>query len=436
MKSPRLTAAAWLAILCCLLPRDTLAFQFGACIHLALSRSNSDAVLKLVDTAGFNTIRDDFYWSTVEPAQGQLQVPAKFEQLRLAVEGVKQRGGTPLLILSFGNNFYDGGGLVTSEAGIAAFARYAAFIATTFKGKVEQFEVWNEWNTGFGSKPKVNHGDAADYVRLLAATSKAIHDANPQARVIGGVTAGVDFNWINELIAAGGLAYLDALSVHSYTLFRFQVNPEGAIRSLDKLHAVLEKAQPGRNLPVFVTEMGFPTNTGKMGVPEVDVAKYLVRFVMLARTRPWLGGVWWYDLIDDGNNATLAEHRFGLVAEDQRSKPAFLAASDVSRLVLAGTDFHSYRFGDNGYAVTGTDPRGRWAVAWTLESTFLAWIDGKTDEPAAPADIAALGSSVSPRGFPKLFRFAGGKWAPDPAWHDFSGARPQPPGDVRAESGR
>jgi polysaccharide biosynthesis protein PslG len=434
VKFPRSFVPTLLMIFCVLVPGDSFAFQFGVCIHLALDRSNAATVLKLVDTAGFNTVRDDFYWSSVEPARGRLQIPAKFAQLVQAFDGVKQRGGTPLLILSFGNDAYDGGGLVTTEAGIAAFARYAAFMATTFKGRVEQFEVWSEWNTGFGSKPRVNRGEAADYVRLLAATSKAIRDANPNARVVGGVTAGIDFTWINQLIAAGGLAHLDALSVHSYTLFRFRINPEGAVNGLDKLRAILERAQPGRNLPIFVTEMGFPTSTGKMGVPEVDAAKYLARFVMLARTRPWIEGVWWYDLIDDGDNPTLSEHRFGLVAQDQRVKPAFHAASDVSRLVLASKDFQAYRFADNGYAVTGTDAMSRWAVVWVLESSFLSWMDGRTEEPAAPADVAALGSSVSPLGFPKLFRFVDGEWSADLSWHDFSAARPKPPGGARVET--
>lgn len=426
MKSPRFPVSMLLTILGLLVPGVSFAFQFGACIHLAANRSDAATVLKFFDEGGFNAVRDDFYWSAVELVPGKLAVPARFAQLTQALDGVKQRGGTPLIVLSFGNDIY-GGGLPMSDAAIAGFARYAAFVVTTLKGKVEQFEVWNEWNAGFGSKPAVKHGEAADYVRLLAATSKAIHEANPNARVVGAVTSGVDGEWIKQLIAAGGLPHLDALSVHSYTLFRFRINPEGAVNSLDRLRAILEQAQPGRNLPIIVSEMGYPTNTGDMGVSEVDAAKYLQRMAVLARTRPWLAGLWWYDLFDDGDDARLPGHRFGLVTRDQRRKPAFLAASDVSRLVLKSTDFRAYRFAGNGYAVTGTDTKGRWAVVWVLETSFLSWVDGKTDEPAAPADVAALGSRVSPLGFPKLFRFADGQWNADLSWHDFSETRPKPP---------
>ena len=180
--------------------------------------------------------------------------------------GAAARGQSPLVVLAYGNRHYDGGGLVVSRAAIDAYANYAGFVASELKGQVRQFEIWNEWNSGFGSKPKVNRGDAQAYVRMLAPAAAAIHAANPEAEVIGGVTAGVDLEWFRELIAAGGLAHLDAISAHSYTLFRREINPEGAIVSLDKLHALLEEAEPQREIPVYVTEIGWPTNKGKHGV--------------------------------------------------------------------------------------------------------------------------------------------------------------------------
>jgi hypothetical protein len=60
---------------------------------------------------------------------------------------------------------------------------------------------------------------------MLAPAAAAIRAANPDAQVIAGSTAGVDLKWLKEFIAAGGLAHLDAVSVHSYTLFRYRVNP-------------------------------------------------------------------------------------------------------------------------------------------------------------------------------------------------------------------
>src|SRR5262245_60201750 len=65
MKSVRALVSALLMLFCCLVPGESFAFQFGACIHLALNRSDAPTVLRLVDAGGFNTVRDDFYWSSV-----------------------------------------------------------------------------------------------------------------------------------------------------------------------------------------------------------------------------------------------------------------------------------------------------------------------------------------------------------------------------------
>jgi len=436
MSFARLLVLAALALTCSVAPREASAFQFGVCVHLALNRSNAATVLKLVDDAGFNSIRDDVYWSAVESTQGVLQFPAKFEQVRLAMQGAAARGGSPLLILAYGNRFYDGGGLVTSNEGISAFSRYSRFIAETFTGSVRQYEVWNEWNTGFGSKPAVTHGDASAYVQLLARASAAIRQGNPEARVVGAATSGVDFRWIRELIEAGGLAHLDALSVHSYTLFRARKNPESAIRSLDSLHELLVKAEPTRTIPIYVTEMGWPTNTGTHGVSEREAANYLVRFMLLARSRAWLGGVWWYDLIDDGDNARLADHRFGLVRRDLSPKPAFTAARAISRMVLADGEVRSHRLQSGGYVVTGTDAQGAWAVGWTLQPDLLAWLDGSTNEPAASSDLETLSAQLPAGGIPVLFRKSGGVWKADTAWHDAVVRRASPPSDVRVEERR
>jgi hypothetical protein len=403
--------------------REAAAFQFGVCVHLAMARSDATTVLRLVEEGGFNSIRDDAYWSGVERAQGVLEFPARYAESKRAMQMLTQRGHSPLVILAYGNNFYDGGGFPVSPAGIAAYSRYSGFVTTTLRGSVRQFEVWNEWNSGFGSKPAAKSGSAADYVRMLAPAAAAIRAANPDAQVIAGSTAGVDLKWLKEFIAAGGLAHLDAVSVHSYTLFRYRVNPEGAILSLDRLHALLKAAEPTRDIPVYVTEMGWPTNQGRHGVSEREAANYMVRFMLLARSRPWVAGVWWYDLIDDGASNTNAQHRFGMVRTNLTPKPAFLAARTVARLVIAGKDVKAFRIGPHNYLVTGSDDSGAWAMAWTLEPEFRGWQDGAPTLPEAPPQFRSLTAQLPPGGDPVLFRQTQGEWRVDQAWHRDINAR-------------
>ena len=391
-----------------LVSQDAAAFQFGVCVHLAMARSDAATVLRLVDEGGFNSIRDDAYWSGVEKSAGVLEYPARYAESRQAMRKLAQRGHSPVVILAYGNKFHDGGGFPVSAAGIAAYARYAGFVTKTLRDSVRQFEVWNEWNSGFGSKPAAKNGSAADYARMLAPAAAAIRAANPDAEVIAGATAGVDLGWFREFIAAGGLEHVDAVSVHSYTLFRYRVNPEGAILSLDRLHALLKSAEPARDIPVYVTEMGWPTNQGRHGVSEREAANYLVRFMLLARSRPWIAGVWWYDLIDDGPSQTDAQHRFGLVRTNLTPKPAFEAARTVARLV--SRDVTAYRMGSHHYLATGTDGAGEWAVAWTLEPQFRGWQEGAPTLAEAPAGFQSLATRISADGDPVLFRKTQGKW--------------------------
>jgi hypothetical protein len=409
-------------------------FEFGVCIHLALGRSNANTVQRTMDGAGFTSFRDDVYWNRWEEKRGELHFPDAFLPIKQVADGLAQRGNSPLLILDFGNTFYDNGGQITSPEGIEAFSRYAEFAVRTFGESVNRYEVWNEWNTGFGSRPKVTYGDPTAYVNLLASTSAAVKRANPLATVVGGATAGIDLKWIRQFIAAGGLKHLDAFSVHSYTLYQYRNNPEGAIFGLDKLRGILAAASPQREIPVYVTEMGWPTNKGKFGVAEQDAAKYLVRFMMLARSRPWLKGVWWYDLIDDGDSDTASEQRFGLVRRNIQPKPAYLAAQRISSLLLVDSPIQSSRAKSGAYFVSGIDKNGRWAMAWTIEKNFMDWVEGVTAEPAAPAAFEALSTQLPADGTPQLFRQNGGVWQLDSSWpREVFAPIPSPPDNLKIQ---
>lgn len=386
------------------------AFEFSACIHLALGRSDAFAVASALERGGLSGFRDDVYWDAIEQADGSLVFPAHFEQLVVAARAVRARGGRPLIILSYGSRHHDNGGLVVSEAGRTAFERYARFVVRRFGNLVDRYEVWNEWNAGFGSNPRQNKGDAVAYVRLLERTASAIRQENPRARVVGGAVAGADFGWIRRFIAAGGLDHLDAFSLHSYTLFKFLDNPEAAIRALDEVHELLHKSRPDREIPILVTEMGWPTHTGRYGVSESLAARYLVRFTLLARTRPWIGGVWWYDLFDDGDNPTSMEHRFGLLRRNGDAKPAFDAATRIAPLVRSEVSPRAYRTNNGVYIVAGRDERAEWAVAWRVEPAVLSWIYGSVDAPEPPADLLALADPDGPIGEPTFWHKEASRW--------------------------
>ena len=135
--------------------------------------------------------------------------------------------------------------------------------------------------------------------------------------------------------------------------------PEQAIAWLDQVKALLDQYSPSRPVPVYVTEIGWPTSKGQCGIPPATAAAYLQRFMLLAATRPWIAGVWWYDLFDDGDDPGSREQRFGLAAKDRSPKPAYNALSVLGD-VLKSAQVPSEKVDPEGaLVITGTDARGK-----------------------------------------------------------------------------
>ena len=148
--------------------------------------SDVTAALPLASQAGIRSIRDEVYWSGIERERGQLAMPGREDDY---VNEARRAGIEPLLILDYGYKLYDGGDKPRTEEAIAAFTRYAEFVAKHFRGKVRRYEVWNEWSNGIGgTKP----GAADDYARLLKSVYPALKGFDPDLDVLAdGVVMGL-----------------------------------------------------------------------------------------------------------------------------------------------------------------------------------------------------------------------------------------------------
>ena len=314
-------------------------FQLGVGIHVGQNRNPLEATDTALAEGGFTSFRDEVFWHRVETKQGVLEFPDSLRDLDQLVTRAAGRGVRPLLILTYGNRFYDGGGQLSSEAGIRAYSRYVRFVVKHFKGRVDQFEIWNEWNIGSGGTPAqraARYGSPEDYARVSHAAFAAVKAENPQALVIGGAFAGYDYKWIDAFGRAGGFDSLDGFSSHPYVFAEGKRGtPESALRHLDELKALIDRLAPRRNVRIYITEAGWPVHAGLNGVSEQVAAEYLQRFMQLASSRPWIAGVWWYDLFDDGDDASNKEHRFGLISRAGVKRPAFQAMAGVRARLAA-----------------------------------------------------------------------------------------------------
>jgi len=387
-------------------------FQAGVAIHLGRPKYSVQAALAAVQSTELS-FRGEAYWSSIETSKGILSWPSSLQDLDILVDAMAARHLRPVLILDYGNNFYDGGGQPYSNEGINAYVKYAMFVVNHFKNRIDQFEIWNEWSIGTGAHGAgSSKGDAVQYTNLLRATYKAIKAARPDVVVLGGGTGTGDKQsaWVTQFVSAGGLDILDGFSVHPYVHCDGSVNgfplpprnlrvsklsdwkasflsrlpaaqantvneaiggtPEEAMSWLDNLHEQFAKSKPGKSLPLYVTEIGWPSSEGQCGIPPTAVAAYLQRFFLQARSRPWIAGVWWYDLFDDGNDGSNREHRFGLYTTTGVEKPAAGGLQSILQVLSSATV--SMTVGPKGeYVASGSDPKGKsWYAAWIPTNDF------------------------------------------------------------------
>jgi len=368
-----LLAAGWAA--------EPARFRVGVCTHFSQDKGHLPANLSLIRQAGVISIRDEVGWRGVERAKGELVVPPAWDTYvrRAAEEDLE-----PLLILDYGNPFYDGGDKPISEAALEGFARYSEFIVRHFKGVVKLYEVWNEWDIGIGG---TTPGTPESYVKLLEKVYPRIKAVDRSVTVYGGAMtpSGVQRGWLEGMLKAGGLKHLDEVSIHTYNYSSSgrERSPEAWAEWMQQVDGMLRKYNGGQPVGLTVTEMGWPTQIDRRGTPPEVAAAYLARMLLLARTLPFMKGIWWYDFQDDGWRSSYNEHNFGLVRPDLTPKPAYFSLKDLARLVATAEYLGRVEAGDpEVWILSFRRPDGKhvWAL-WSAHEDDGWQVVLRTDRP-------------------------------------------------------
>jgi hypothetical protein len=317
---------------------QTDGFLVGACTHFSQGKGLLERNIESLKQAGIASIRDEVGWGAIEREKGKLAMPAQFDAYVRTAAG---EGLNVLLILDYANGFYDDGDRPRSPEAIEGFCRYAEFVVRHFGKDVRLYEIWNEWDIGIGMPERYNKGGSAqDYFNLLKAVYPRIKAADPGVTVIAGAsTSGaVKKGWLEDVVKLGALDSCDAISIHSYNYNdRFpDRGPEACSAWMTGVQAMLRRYNEGRDVPFYVTEMGWPTHVGKHGTDPELAASYLARLYLLARTSPSFAGIWWYDFQDDGWNPQYNEDNFGLVRPDLTPKPSYHVMRDIAPVVAGG----------------------------------------------------------------------------------------------------
>jgi hypothetical protein len=306
-------------------------------------------VTSLLQQEHANSIRDEIYWQSVETTPGHFAFPgvsSEFLDRSLAAKL------TPLVILDYGNPLYSAV-YPTTDAQIDAFTHYCEFVVKSLKGKIHLYEIWNEWSGIPASTEDV--GTPEQYVKLLAHVVPRLKAIDPHATFLAGwvdanVCPGQSQNlWLQRVLKAGLLRYIDAYSYHPYTWTFPQEEkrtPQALWVKMNAFQELLTQANSGKPFPVFVTEFNWPTDAEPLGISEEKDAAWMGQALLLGRTLPWLKGFWIYDLQNDGWDPKNGEHNFGAVRADGTAKPLYNVVRTLAPFIEDGTFLQRIETGD------------------------------------------------------------------------------------------
>src|SRR5262249_26599312 len=130
---------------------------------------------------------------------------------------------------------------------------------------------------------------------------------------------------------AGALSAADAISVHQYIFGStgFNRTPERLLAKIGAIQNTLRSYNNGQDVPLYLTETGWPTTSG--GISPNEAGEFKAETKVPVGTTPYLRGLWWYDFEDDGTEPSYTEDNFGLVTATLTPKPGYLALSSVMR---------------------------------------------------------------------------------------------------------
>ena len=367
----------------------------GVGCHFAQGKGDPAKNLPIAKQAGIKWIRDEMYWESAEKEKGVVEVLPAWDSW---VNESIANGLETVLILDYSNPLYKEG--IGSQEWMDGFTNYCRVLARHFKGRIDTFEIWNEWNGGMGLPSKL---PVSEYCKVLVAASAAVREVNPDAFIIGGATAGADITWLQQMAEYPGVyEAIDAVSMHPYT---YPASPENAALagSVEKLGKIFGD-RPAKE--IWLTEIGWPTHTTNTGVDEAMSGAYAVRMYTWAlANQDKVDKIFWYDLQNDGMSAEINEDNFGLIRSWNPSETvpwsakANYAALSAFTSKVSGTEFRRQcDFGKGIYAYEFAKADGtKVIVMWSNGSAVNVTLDVGTDN-VIISDLNGNGQEVVPTG--------------------------------------
>ncbi|MDR3709857.1 MAG: cellulase family glycosylhydrolase [Capsulimonadaceae bacterium] len=350
------------------LPQPVVPDGFGINVHATHFEPGERSLLC---DAGLGFVRTDMRWENVERTTGVYDFSA-FDGLVKELDSCNLRG---LFILDYGNPNYDGGLSPFTDAGRAAFAKFAAAATARYANKGIVWEIWNEPNAGDFWKPLPN---VRDYALLVKSAASAMRKADPKATIVAGAVGGMSMEYIESFLRTGSrvgaFAQIAALSVHPYR----ETKPETVGDGYMRVRSIIARyTPPGQNpLRLICSEWGYSTAAAPhWTVPEDVQAAYMLR-EYLWNLANGVDLTIWYDWKDVGSDPSSVGGRYGIVTHDFKPKASYTAVRNLIR------GLRGYRFSHRLLPDKGNDCRLLFESQSDL--AIVAWSSRDNNSPTLP----------------------------------------------------
>ncbi|HEX2914282.1 MAG TPA: cellulase family glycosylhydrolase [Chloroflexia bacterium] len=329
--------------------------HIGYGMNVWLFGTDKQRVLDMVKGAGFNWVRQQVGWDTLEPAPGQFN----WDELDQIVDAVNRNNIHIIMSIVRSPSWAGINGTNGLPANPATFGDLMRQMAARYKGRVDSYEMWNEQNLARETAGRVQ---VAPYVETLKAGYTGVKASDPSAIVLFGGLSPTGI--VDPSYAIDDVKFLEMCYQYNNGEIRnyFDVlgaHPGGAANSPDEFYPIDRPADPNRpwsthpsfyfrrvenirdvmvkygdaNKQIWLTEFGWTTKNQAPGyeygalVSDQQQADYLVRAYQRAKTNyPWMGVMAMWNL----NFATVvgpADEKapWGIINSDWSTRPAYEA---------------------------------------------------------------------------------------------------------------
>ncbi len=299
-----------------------------------------EPVLPLIAASGVRQVRLQSGWQKTETSEGVYD----FRWLDRIVDCLLAVKIRPFLCLCYGNRLYceqpekcpalQNGGVghfpVVSERERRAWQDYVSATVAHFRGRIDQYEIWNEPDVSVFCRVDMPWQDA--YMELVRLTAPVIRGMDPGAKII---TCTAQFGAVDGLLEKGLGEYTDVHSFHGYTFY-----PEISTGE-SKRNRISHLRNRAPNLRFWRGEAGCPSYNdpkshgalSNIRASEIKQAKFLLRHLLCDLENEDIELTSYFHAYDFMHFSGQCRYHYGLIRHEGLSrKPSFACFQVLNHL--------------------------------------------------------------------------------------------------------